>query len=135
MHSTTATALDRVLFALGFALLIALAWPGIRVNAEEPRDIAPSARDLTGLRSRPLAAPVAANTAPGCEAQDPSIVAAQYAQRQQQMRDAARAMGGGGTLKPMNGRGYAYAQPSDPALDLLRLQMEARALDRKDAAQ
>jgi hypothetical protein len=130
MRSSASSWVDRSLFALWFGVLLALAWPGVEVKAEEARDVAPSARELLGMRARSAAAPAAANAAPGCEAKDPSRLAAQYEQRQQQMREIAQAMGGG-ELKPMNGRGYLYEQQRNPALDLLRIQLEARALDRE----
>jgi|GEM_PF-5730555 len=124
MHSSIAISVDRALFALGFALLLALAWPGIEVSAGEPRDLAPSSRELIGLGTPPPPAAAGA-PAPGCEVPDAKVVAAQEARQRDVMRQLAQATGPG-DLQPMNGRGLNYERQTDIALELSRLRAEAR---------
>ena len=123
MQTASSTLSDRVLFGLAFALLLALSLPGIEVRAEGD-GAAPPARELLGLDAKSVNAPTQAGAS--CAAQDPSALMAQYARQQEVMRQLALA-DGPGELKPMNGRGYGYVRQGDPALELLRLQAEARA--------
>jgi hypothetical protein len=124
MRSIVATSIDRALFALSFVLLLSLAWPGVEARADQPRDIAPSSRELIGL-GKPQPPEPAAAPAAGCEVPDAQEVAVQEARQRELMRRLAQETGPG-DLRPMNGRGVAYERQSDVALELARLRVEAR---------
>ena len=131
MQTASLTLSDRVLFGLAFALLLALSLPGVEVRAEDG-GAAPPARELLGLDAKSVNALTQAGAS--CAAQDPSALIAQYARQQDVMRRVAQAAGPG-ELKAMNGRGYGYVREGDPALELLRLQMEARVEARAAAVE
>ena len=135
MQSTAA--LDRTVLGLGFALVLALSWPGIEVHAES--GIAPSARELTGLNAAPptLAPPVAQQGA-SCAASDPELVAGEMNHQRealQRMAQAMEATTGEGEAIALDGRGYGYFPERNPAVELARLQREAQlqARARQDA--
>ena len=128
MQTETPTLLDRVLFSLAFALLLALSWPGIEVRADS--GIAPSSRELLSLGSKPSPAP-AAPLAQGdsCAASDPALVTKQYADQREAMQRLAQAMmadDDGGEFKVLDGRGYGYFPEQSPGVELARLQREAQ---------
>ena len=128
MQTATPTLLDRVLFSLAFALLLALSWPGIEVRADS--GLAPSSRELLSLDSKPAPAP-AAPLAQGdsCAAADPELVAKQYADQREAMQQLAQAMMAGdegGEFKVLDGRGYGYFPERSPGIELARLQREAQ---------
>jgi hypothetical protein len=109
-------------FAGAFALALALAWPGVSARADG--DLAPSSRELTRLGDAPPAArsPVAGDS---CAASDPAL--AEQAQREamQRIAEAMRAEGGSDFVA-LDGRGYGYFPERNLAVELARLQREAR---------
>lgn len=127
-----ATLLDHLLFGAAFALALALAWPGVEVNAES--GIAPSSRELTRLDAAPAAAAPPA-TGESCAASDPALVAKEYdAQRamMQRLAQAVREQEGGDAIA-LDGRGYGYFPERNPAIELARLQREAQLQQRAAA--
>jgi hypothetical protein len=119
--------LDRALFGLAFALLLALSWPGVEARAEG--DLAPSARDLTSLN--PRAAAVLAPAGATCNASPPLVDPQRAADQRAAMARLAHALHGDGVVV-MNGRGHAYPKESDPTLELMRIQLEARAANPRE---
>jgi hypothetical protein len=133
----SANTLDRTLFGLGFALVLALSWPGIEVHADP--GIAPSSRELTGLNAAPpTLAPPVAQQGESCAASDPELVAGEMNQQREALGRMAQAMeattGEGGAIA-LDGRGYGYFPERNPAVELARLQREAQiqARERQDA--
>jgi hypothetical protein len=116
--------LDRTLFGLGFALLHALSWPGVEARADQ--GMAPSARDLTALNPRAAAVPMPASAGASCNANAPLVDPQRAADQRAAMQRLAQAVHGDGAVV-MNGRGYAYETETDPTLELMRIQLEARA--------
>ena len=114
--------LDRALFGLGFALLLALSWPGVEARADD--GIAPSERDLTALSPTPSAQPLPAGVS--CNANAPIVDPQRAAEQRAAMQRLAEAMKAEG-FEPMGNRGYAYKSEGDPAAELERVQLEANA--------
>jgi hypothetical protein len=129
MPSATPRWLDRALAGSALALGLALSVPGVRAHAET--DLAPSARDLTSLSSPSAAARPVRTAGATCKAEaamvDPQLAARQRA-AMQQLAKAGKADG----VVRMNNRGSSYATDSDPMLELMRIQLEARARDPRE---
>jgi len=119
--------LHRALACAGFALVLGLSWPGVEARAEG--DIAPSARDLTALN--PRVAPVPATPGAACRANTPIVDPQRAAAQRETMQRLAQAMKSEG-LVVMNNRGSSYEAERDPTLELMRIQLEARAAGPRD---
>jgi hypothetical protein len=131
-----ATLRDHALFTAALALAIALSWPGIEARAEG--DLAPSSRELTGLgaAAAPAAQPPSAQGS-SCAASDPTLVGQEYDAQRDALQRLAQAMqaDGDGEFVALDGRGYGYFPERNPAIELARLQREAQAQARAQAAE
>jgi hypothetical protein len=117
-----------VLRALAIGALAALSLPGVEAARAEV-DLLPPAMQLFAYDAK-APAPAPRRAAASCAAGELKSMRMADASRAAAMARINQLVAAGppGEVEVLNGRGYGYAAPRDPALELLRIQQEAKRL-------